>query len=72
MSSSSSTGATTSTDTCRDIVARFGDLLDGDLERGAYLAAQRHLRHCAPCAAYLASYRAAEHLLRWAFDADAT
>ena len=71
MSSSSSTSATTSKATCRDIVARFGDLLDGDLERDVYLAVQRHLRQCAPCAAHLAGCQATDHLLRWAFDVGA-
>ncbi len=76
MSSSRSTGTTLGQPpkpaSCRDVVARFGDLLDGDLERDAYLAVQRHLRQCAPCAAHLAGCQATDHLLRWAFDADGT
>ncbi len=51
---------------CRDIVAVLADYLDGSLEPGAAQSLRAHLEGCAPCIAFVNTYKgtvkAARHL----------
>lgn len=53
--------------TCRGVVARLGDYVDGELDTAGRLRVASHLDRCDACAVYLERYRAAERLLRWAY-----
>jgi len=43
--------------TCRDAIDAIADFLDQTLPRDAGEDLERHLRDCAPCQAYLNTYR---------------
>ncbi len=43
--------------TCRDLIAVLDDYLDDALPQPARAELERHLAECAPCRAYLATYR---------------
>ncbi len=43
--------------TCRELIAIIDDYLDGALTREDREQLEGHLRDCAPCRAYLATYR---------------
>jgi len=43
--------------TCREVIARLADYLEAALDRLTQLRMQLHLRVCAECRAYLATYR---------------
>ena len=43
--------------TCRELIAVIDDYLEGALTREDREQLERHLRDCAPCRAYLATYR---------------
>lgn len=43
--------------TCRDAIALLGEYLDAVLGEDALRALEEHLRDCAPCVAYLNTYR---------------
>ena len=43
--------------TCRDAINVIADFLDGVLSRDTGEDLERHLRDCAPCQAYLNTYR---------------
>ena len=42
---------------CRELIAVIDDYLEGTLTREDLGDFERHLRDCAPCRAYLATYR---------------
>lgn len=42
---------------CRDIVALLADYLDGSLEPGAARSLRAHLEGCAPCIAFVNTYK---------------
>ena len=54
--------------TCRELDALLSAYLEGELAKAARLAFEQHLRVCAPCVAYLASYRETMRLGRRACD----
>jgi anti-sigma factor RsiW len=43
--------------TCRELIGVLDDYVDGQLERDAVAALERHLAGCEACRAYLATYR---------------
>ena len=43
--------------TCRDAIALLADYLETTLTPDTLADLERHLRDCAPCRAYLATYR---------------
>jgi anti-sigma factor RsiW len=43
--------------TCRELIDLLNDYLEGELPGGARGDLERHLQDCAPCRAYLATYR---------------
>jgi anti-sigma factor RsiW len=43
--------------TCRELIAVLDDYLDGALPEDARANLEQHLADCAPCRAYLATYR---------------
>jgi anti-sigma factor (TIGR02949 family) len=49
--------------TCRDAVDVLAELLDQRLSREAAEELEAHLRDCAPCRAYLSTYRATRGLV---------
>ena len=50
--------------TCRDAIDVIGELLEGLLSPEAVSALEGHLADCAPCRAYLATYRATRGLVQ--------
>ncbi len=56
----------TSPDTCRDIVAHISAYLDGELERAACEAIERHCGGCARCATLVTGLRESIGLCRQA------
>jgi anti-sigma factor RsiW len=48
--------------TCRDLIAVLDDYLDGALAEDARAELEQHLADCAPCQAYLATYRKTREL----------
>lgn len=56
--------------TCRELVASFGELVDGGLSGFDDRAAGRHLVRCDACRAYAGSYRTVIALCREAFGDD--
>jgi mycothiol system anti-sigma-R factor len=50
--------------TCRDAIDAIADFLDQTLPRDAGEYLERHLRDCAPCQAYLNTYRKTRALVR--------
>ena len=56
--------------TCRELVASFGELVDGGLSGFDDRAAGRHLVRCDACRAYAGSYRTVIALCREAFPDD--
>jgi mycothiol system anti-sigma-R factor len=50
--------------TCRDAIAVIGELLDGLLTPEVVARLEEHLADCAPCRAYLATYRATRGLVQ--------
>jgi anti-sigma factor RsiW len=49
--------------TCRDAIDVLAEFLDQTLSREAGEALEAHLRDCAPCRAYLSTYRATRGLV---------
>ena len=43
--------------TCRELIAVLDDYVDGVMPEEARADLERHLADCAPCRAYLATYR---------------
>ncbi len=43
--------------TCRELIAVLDDYVDGVMPEDARAELERHLVDCAPCRAYLATYR---------------
>lgn len=56
--------------TCRELVASFGELVDGGLSGFDDRAASRHFVRCDGCQAYAGSYRTVIALCREAFPDD--
>jgi hypothetical protein len=51
--------------TCRDLIEQYlADYVDGVLHRGVAVALERHLETCAPCVAYVDTYRKTRDLVR--------
>jgi anti-sigma factor RsiW len=48
--------------TCRDAIDKLAEYLDAELTSAALLELQAHLTVCAPCRAYLATYRKTREL----------
>jgi anti-sigma factor RsiW len=48
--------------TCQDAIAILGDFLEDALSPETLAALERHLHDCAPCRAYLATYRRTREL----------
>ena len=48
--------------TCRELIAVLDDYLDGALPDDVRCALDQHLDDCAPCRAYLATYRKTREL----------
>jgi anti-sigma factor (TIGR02949 family) len=48
--------------TCRELIDVLADYLDGVLPSDLAAELERHLAECAPCRAYLATYRATRAL----------
>jgi anti-sigma factor RsiW len=48
--------------TCQEAIALLGDYLELTLSDAALADLERHLADCAPCRAYLATYRATKGL----------
>lgn len=59
-------GGRTTQPSCRELVERLGDLVDGSLRPGEAGRLRWHLSGCEDCRRYLASYRATLELLRGA------
>jgi len=53
--------------TCGELIARLGDLSDGELGPGEVRECKRHLARCHSCAAYRRSYRSTVELARGAY-----
>ena len=47
---------------CRDAIDVLADYLDGTMPRDLAAELERHLADCAPCRAYLATYRKTREL----------
>jgi anti-sigma factor RsiW len=48
--------------TCRELIDILGDYLEGELGPDVISQFERHLADCAPCRAYLATYRKTREL----------
>jgi len=48
--------------TCRELIAVLDDYVDGVMPEDARAELERHLADCAPCRAYLATYRKAREI----------
>ena len=48
--------------TCREAIEKLAEYLDGELIPGALGRLEAHLEVCAPCRAYLATYRRTKEL----------
>jgi anti-sigma factor RsiW len=57
----------TVTMTCRDLIRRLGDYVDGDLPTKRRTECTEHLVECPDCAAYFESYRATIQVTKHAF-----
>ena len=55
--------------TCRELIGVLDDYLDGALPSELVTELERHLAVCAPCRAYLATYRKTRELGARAADA---
>jgi anti-sigma factor (TIGR02949 family) len=49
--------------TCREAIERLIEYLDGELTAGTLAEFEAHLSRCAPCRAYLATYRRTNELV---------
>ena len=49
--------------TCNEAIDRLIDYLDGELTAGTLAEFEAHLSRCAPCRAYLATYRRTNELV---------
>ena len=47
---------------CRDAIGRLAEYLDAELDPETVAQLEAHLRACAPCRAYLATYRKTKDL----------
>jgi anti-sigma factor RsiW len=54
--------------TCGELIARLGDLSDGELGPGEVRECKRHLARCQSCAAYRRSYLSTVELARGAYS----
>jgi anti-sigma factor RsiW len=50
--------------TCRDAIGLFSDYLEPAMSAEALAELERHLRDCAPCVAYLNTFRRSRELTR--------
>jgi anti-sigma factor RsiW len=50
--------------TCRQLVEKLLEFLDGELPPEQHALAQDHLQRCPPCVAYVETYRLTIHLSR--------
>jgi anti-sigma factor RsiW len=50
--------------TCKDAIALFSDYLEAELGADALAELEQHLRDCAPCVAYLNTFRRSRELTR--------
>lgn len=48
--------------TCKDAIAKLAEYLDAELTPGVLAEFEAHLQVCAPCRAYLATYRRTKDL----------
>ena len=48
--------------TCKEAIAKLGEYLDRELTPEALKRLEAHLKTCAPCRAYLATYRKTKDL----------
>jgi anti-sigma factor (TIGR02949 family) len=48
--------------TCKEAIAKLAEYLDAELTPAVVAKLQAHLRECAPCRAYLATYRKTKEL----------
>jgi anti-sigma factor (TIGR02949 family) len=48
--------------TCREVIEKLGEYLDAELTPAALKQLEAHLTICAPCRAYLATYRRTREL----------
>ena len=55
--------------TCRDLVARSSDLLDGELSLRQRLAVRTHLALCANCRRFVRQLRVSQRVIRHMPDA---
>jgi anti-sigma factor (TIGR02949 family) len=56
--------------TCRDALQRLMEYLDGELTAATLADFEAHLARCAPCRAYLATYRRTNELVAKAHRID--
>ena len=48
--------------TCKEAIAKLAEYLDAELTPAVVAKLEAHLRECAPCRAYLATYRKTKEL----------
>jgi anti-sigma factor (TIGR02949 family) len=48
--------------TCKEAIAKLAEYLDAELTPDVVAKLEAHLRECAPCRAYLATYRKTKEL----------
>lgn len=55
---------------CREIIALLADYLDGSLDPATHRSLQAHLEGCAPCVAFVNTYKGAVKAARELKEAD--
>jgi anti-sigma factor (TIGR02949 family) len=56
--------------TCKEAIERLAEYLDGELTAATLAEFEAHLSRCAPCGAYLATYRRTNELVAKAHQVD--